>query len=152
MTVEVKLTFASIDEATAFFAGKQAPTSTPAPAPTKPAKTAPAADTKPPAAPQPSPAQEQKDPASAKPSPDTKQPEAEKPKAETPTYEKSGIGEKIANYLGDKNSEGYGDRRAKIVGLLAEFNVKSGKELKPEQFGDFTTKLNAVTAPGEDLS
>src|SRR5574341_182818 len=105
-----------------------------------------------PAAPQPSAAQEPKDPQSAKPSPDTKQPEAEKPKAEVVTYEKSGIAEKIAGYLGDKNSEGYGDRRAKIVGLLTEFSVKSGKDLKPEQFADFTAKLDAATAPAEDLS
>lgn len=153
MSVTVTLTFASMADMLVAL-GAQAPAATKdAAAPKgKPAPAVSPAASPSPAAPQPSAAQEPKDPQSVKPSPDTKQPEAEKPKAEAVTYEKSGIAEKIAGYLGDKNSEGYGDRRAKIVGLLTEFSVKSGKDLKPEQFADFTAKLDAATAPAEDLS
>lgn len=75
--------------------------------------------------------------------------EPEKVKAETkpdvPTYEKSGIPEKIKAAV-DKDKPG-------VIKLLGEFGVKKGGELKPEQFADFTAKIDALLAGGgEDLS
>ena len=71
--------------------------------------------------------------------------------APLPTYEKSGIGEKIQAHIGAKDAEGYTERRQQIVGLLDEFKVKSGKELKPEQFASFLAKLNALVGPESAL-
>jgi hypothetical protein len=66
------------------------------------------------------------------------------------TYEKTGFAEKIAGYLGVKESEGYADRRAKLVALLTSFDVKKGPDLKPEQFADFGAKLEALVAPAAE--
>ncbi len=67
--------------------------------------------------------------------------------APLPTYEKSGIGEKIQAHIGAKDTEGYTERRQQIVDLLAEFGVPSGKALKPLQFASFLAKLNALAGP-----
>lgn len=124
MTVKIELTFASIDEATAFLAGKA---STPAAAPAVSPK--PKAETTA-AAPAPAPA------ADTKPSADT-----------APTavpYEKTGLPEKIAACV-KKDRDG-------VVALLAEFGAKKGSELKPEQYAAFGEKIDALLAPAADLS
>lgn len=67
------------------------------------------------------------------------------PKPDVPTYEKSGIPEKIKAAV-DKDKPG-------VIKLLGEFGVKKGGELKPEQFTDFTAKIDALLAGGgEDLT
>lgn len=65
-------------------------------------------------------------------------------------YLKSGLPEKISGYLGDKESGGYADRRAALVKLLADFKVKTAKELTPAQFKDFGTKMDELAKPAED--
>ena len=128
MTVKIELTFANIDEATAFLASKA---STPAAAPAaspKPKAEKPASEK--PAAPAPAPA------ADTKPSADT-----------APTavpYEKTGLPEKIAACV-KKDRDG-------VVALLAEFGAKKGSELKPEQYAAFGEKIDALLAPAADLS
>lgn len=129
MTVKIELTFASIDEATAFLAGKASPkTDTPAKPDPKPAaeKTA----EKETAAPAPAPA------ADTKPSADT-----------APTavpYEKTGLPEKIAACV-KKDRDG-------VVALLAEFGAKKGSELKPEQYAAFGEKIDALLAAAASLA
>lgn len=137
MTVKIELTFANLDEATAFLAGK---TGAAVIAADKPK----AADPKPKA--EKTAAAETAKPADTKPSADTAPAAApaEKPKADVPTYEKSGIPEKIKTMV-DKD-------KAKVIALLGEFGVKKGGELKPEQFADFTAKIDALLAGGDDLS
>ena len=131
MTVKIELTFASIDEATAFLAGKTkaaADTGTTAkPDPKPKAETTAKKET---AAPAPAPA------ADTKPSADT-----------APTavpYEKTGLPEKIAACV-KKDRDG-------VVALLAEFGAKKGSELKPEQYAAFGEKIDALLAPAADLS
>ena len=129
MTVKIELTFASIDEATAFLAGKASPkTDTPAkPDPKPKAETTAKKET---AAPAPAPA------ADTKPSADT-----------APTavpYEKTGLPEKIAACV-KKDRDG-------VVSLLAYFGAKKGSELKPEQYAAFGEKIDALLAPAADLS
>ena len=132
MTVKIELTFANIDEATAFLAGKVSPkTDTPAkpdpkPDPKPKAETTAKKET---AAPAPAPA------ADTKPSADT-----------APTavpYEKTGLPEKIAACV-KKDRDG-------VVALLAEFGAKKGSELKAEQYAAFGEKIDALLGAG-DLS
>jgi len=128
MTVKIELTFASIDEATAFLAGKASPkTDTPAKPDPKPkaettAKKEPAAAEKPAAATEPS---------------------AGTAQTAVP-YEKTGLPEKIAACV-KKDRDG-------VVALLAEFGAKKGSELKPEQYAAFGEKIDALLAPAADLS
>lgn len=72
------------------------------------------------------------------------------PAAAEVTYEKSGIPEKIAGYLGAKESGGYAERRAAMVALLTEFKVKTGKDLTAAQFGDFDAALTKLATPAEE--
>lgn len=65
-------------------------------------------------------------------------------------YLKTGIPDKIAAYLGEKDAAGYADRRASVVALLTSFSVKKGPELKAEQFAEFESKLDAIVAPADD--
>ena len=129
MTVKIELTFANIDEATAFLAGKASP-KTEMPSPVKPDPKPKAEKTaEKPAAPAPAPA------ADTKPSADT-----------APTavpYEKTGLPEKIAACV-KKDRDG-------VVALLAEFGAKKGSELKPEQYAAFGEKIDALLGAG-DLS
>ena len=127
MTVKIELTFASIDEATAFLAGKtSAPAATPAASPKPKAETT-----------------AKKEPAAAAtPAADTK-PSADTAPTAVP-YEKSGLPEKIAACL-KKDRDG-------VVALLAEFGAKKGSELKPEQYAAFGEKIDALLAPAADLS
>ena len=127
MTVKIELTFANIDEATAFLAGKaSAPAAAPAASPKpKAEKTA-----EKPAAPAPAPA------ADTKPSADTAQTAV--------PYEKTGLPEKTAACV-KKDRDG-------VVALLAEFGAKKGSELKPEQYAAFGEKIDALLAPAADLS
>lgn len=128
MTVKIELTFANIDEATAFLAGKAStPAAAPAVSPKPKAETTAKPET---AAPAPAPA------ADTKPSADT-----------APTavpYEKTGLPEKIAVCV-KKDRDG-------VVALLAEFGAKKGSELKPEQYAAFGEKIDALLAPAADLS
>lgn len=129
MTVKIELTFANIDEATAFLASKA---STPAAAPAKP-------DPKPKA----------EKPASEKPAAPAPAPAAAtEPSAATAQtavpYEKTGLPEKIAACV-KKDRDG-------VVALLAEFGAKKGSELKPEQYAAFGEKIDALLAPAADLS
>ncbi len=127
MTVKIELTFANIDEATAFLAGKA---STPAAAPAVSPK--PKAETT-----------AKKEPAAAeKPAADTK-PSADTAPTAVP-YEKTGLPEKIAACV-KKDRDG-------VVALLAEFGAKKGSELKPEQYAAFGEKIDALLAPAADLS
>lgn len=129
MTVKIELTFANIDEATAFLAGKA---STPAAAPAKPDPKPAAEKTakKEVAAPAPAPA------AATEPSAATAQTAV--------PYEKTGLPEKIAVCV-KKDRDG-------VVALLAEFGAKKGSELKPEQYAAFGEKIDALLAPAADLS
>ena len=141
MSVELKLVFASVQEAANALARLGAPT-TAAPAPAAPEKAAttkaepkketggtPASSSAAPAA----------SPASAEPKADA----AEKatPKADAPTYEKSGLPEKIKAAVGKD--------KAGVVALLKEFGVTKGPELKPEQFAAFGEKIDALLAGGD---
>lgn len=126
MTVKIELTFASIDEATAFLAGKtgaKAPAAAPAASPKPKAETTAAA-------PAPAPA------ADTKPSADTAQ--------TVVPYEKSGLPEKIAACVKSD--------RAGVVALLKEFGAAKGSELKPEQFAAFGEKIDALLAAAASLA
>lgn len=141
MSVELKLVFASVQEAANALAKLGAPT-TAAPTPAAPEK---AATTK--AEPKKETAGTQASssaapaasPASAEPKADA----AEKatPKADAPTYEKSGLPEKIKAAVGKD--------KAGVVALLKEFGVSKGPELKPEQFAAFGEKIDALLAGGD---
>lgn len=41
--------------------------------------------------------------------------------------------------------------RPVVLATLAEFGAATGKDLKPEQYGDFLTKLTAAMTPAGDL-
>ena len=127
MTVKIELTFASIDEATAFLAGKtSAPAATPAASPKPKAETT-----------------AKKEPAAAAtPAADTK-PSADTAPTAVP-YEKSGLPEKIAACV-KKDRDG-------VVALLAEFGAKKGSELKPEQYAAFGEKIDALLAAAASLA
>lgn len=141
MSVELKLVFASVQEAANALAKLGAPT-TAAPTPAAPEKAATAkAETKKetggtPASSSAAPAAS---PASAEPKADA----AEKatPKADAPTYEKSGLPEKIKTAVGKD--------KAGVVALLKEFGVSKGPELKPDQFVAFGEKIDALLAGGD---
>lgn len=127
MTIKIELTFANIDEATAFLAGKA---SVPA--------TAPAASPKPKAE-----TTAKKEPAAAAtPAADTK-PSADTAPTAVP-YEKSGLPEKIAACVKSD--------RAGVVALLKEFGAAKGSELKPEQFAAFGEKIDALLAAAASLA
>lgn len=128
MTVKIELTFANIDEATAFLAGKAStPAAAPAASPKPKAETTAKKETAAPA---------------ATPAADTK------PSADTaPTvvpYEKSGLPEKIAACVKSD--------RAGVVALLKEFGAAKGSELKPEQFAAFGEKIDALLAAAASLA
>ena len=157
--VELKLTFASTDDAIAFLAHRSAiagatgQVAQPDPAlaaettkPGKPAKTEVAAATKPSANEQ---KKDEKAAAPVTPATDAKPAAAE---AKTVKYEDTGIAEKIAAALGDKAAEGYAERRTAVVALLTEFGVKKGPELKPEQYESFTARINALLQPEDALA
>ena len=141
MSVKIELVFASVQEAANALAKLGAPT-TAAPTPAAPEKAATAkAETKKetggtPASSSAAPAAS---PASAEPKADA----AEKatPKADAPTYEKSGLPEKIKAAVGKD--------KAGVVALLKEFGVAKGPELKPDQFVAFGEKIDALLAGGD---
>ena len=141
MSVKIELVFASVQEAANALAKLGAPT-TAAPTPAAPEKAAtPKAETKKetggtPASSSAAPAAS---PASAEPKADA----AEKatPKADAPTYEKSGLPEKIKTAVGKD--------KAGVVALLKEFGVSKGPELKPDQFAAFGEKIDALLAGGD---
>ena len=141
MSVELKLVFASVQEAANALARLGAPTTAaPAPAATEKAATTkaepkketggtPASSSAAPAA-SPSPAEPKADAA-----------EKATPKADAPTYEKSGLPEKIKAAVGKD--------KAGVVALLKEFGVSKGPELKPDQFVAFGEKIDALLAGGD---
>ena len=141
MSVKIELVFASVQEAANALAKLGAPT-TAAPTPAAPEKAAtPKADPKKETGG--TPASSSAAPA-ASPSPaEPKADAAEKatPKADAPTYEKSGLPEKIKAAVGKD--------KAGVVALLKEFGVTKGPELKPEQFAAFGEKIDALLAGGD---
>lgn len=141
MSVKIELVFASVQEAANALAKLGAPT-TAAPTPAAPEKAAtPKADPKKETggSPASSSAAPAASPASAEPKADA----AEKatPKADAPTYEKSGLPEKIKTAVGKD--------KAGVVALLKEFGVSKGPELKPDQFAAFGEKIDALLAGGD---
>ena len=141
MSVKIELVFASVQEAANALAKLGAPT-TAAPTPAAPEKAAtpkaepkketggtPASSSAAPAA-SPSPAEPKADAA-----------EKTAPKADAPTYEKSGLPEKIKAAVGKD--------KAGVVALLKEFGVSKGPELKPDQFVAFGEKIDALLAGGD---
>ena len=150
--VKIELQFTSVAEAVAFLAaGNGANTAagvTVSPTKAKKETGAPKPDAKPQEEPAASGAQTATDSAAA---PAPSAPAEAAKNAPVPTYEKSGIGEKIIGYVGSKDAEGYADRRKNIVDLLAEFKVANGKLLTPEQFDPFLAKLNALIGPESAL-
>jgi len=141
MSVKIELVFASVQEAANALAKLGAPT-TAAPTPAAPEKAAtPKADPKKETggSPASSSAAPAASPASAEPKADA----AEKatPKADAPTYEKSGLPEKIKAAVGKD--------KAGVVALLKEFGVSKGPELKPDQFVAFGEKIDALLAGGD---
>ena len=139
MSVKIELVFASVQEAANALAKLGAPT-TAAPTPAAPEKAAtPKADPKKETggSPASSSAAPAASPASAEPKADA----VEKPKADAPTYEKSGLPEKIKTAVGKD--------KAGVVALLKEFGVSKGPELKPEQFAAFGEKIDALLAGGD---
>ncbi len=142
MSVKIEFVFASVQEAANALARLGAPTTAaPTPAATEKAATTAKAETKKetggtPASSSAAPAAS---PASAEPKADA----AEKatPKADAPTYEKSGLPEKIKTAVGKD--------KAGVVALLKEFGVSKGPELKPDQFAAFGEKIDALLAGGD---
>lgn len=139
MSVELKLVFASVQEAANALAKLGAPT-TAAPTPAAPEKAAsPKAEAKKESA---GTQASSSAAAAASPAPaESKADAAEKPKADVPTYEKSGLPEKIKTAVGKD--------KAGVVALLKEFGVSKGPELKPEQFAAFGEKIDALLAGGD---
>ena len=163
--IEVKLTFSNEQELLAFFTRT-------AGAPVQPtavvqADTAPAKAQKPePEAPKPAPTPTVEEQVKALSVPPTSQPvaatsapaapsasppaPAPAPQAAAPApaapvkYEDSGIPSMVPAYLGKPGSDGYDDRRAKLVALLAKYGVPSAKALPPEQFEPFKAELAAL--------
>ncbi len=140
MSVELKLVFASVQEAANALAKLGAPT-TAAPAAAKPETAAtPAKDTPKTKESAGSPASSSAAAAASPASAEPKAAAAEKP-ADTPTYEKSGLPEKIKAAVGKD--------KAGVVALLKEFGVAKGPELKPEQFAAFGEKIDALLGAGD---
>ena len=141
MSVKIELVFASVQEAANALAKLGAPTTAaPSPAATEKAAT-PKADPKKETggSPASSSAAPAASPASAEPKADVAEKPA--PKADAPTYEKSGLPEKIKAAVGKD--------KAGVVALLKEFGVTKGPELKPEQFAAFGEKIDALLAGGD---
>ena len=141
MSVELKLVFASVQEAANALARLGAPTTAaPAPAATEKAATTKAEPKKETGG---TPASSSAAPAASPASAEPKADAAEKatPKADAPTYEKSGLPEKIKAAVGKD--------KAGVVALLKEFGVSKGPELKPEQFAAFGEKIDALLAGGD---
>ena len=141
MSVKIEFVFASVQEAANALARLGAPTTAaPTPAATEKAATAKAETKKEtggtPASSSAAPAAS---PASAEPKADVAEKPA--PKADAPTYEKSGLPEKIKAAVGKD--------KAGVVALLKEFGVTKGPELKPEQFAAFGEKIDALLAGGD---
>lgn len=146
MSVELKLVFASVQEAANALARLNAVPPAAASGPASPAQAATpaapkAADTKKESA---GAQASSSAAAAASPAPaESKADAAEKatPKADAPTYEKSGLPEKIKTAVGKD--------KAGVVALLKEFGVSKGPELKPEQFAAFGEKIDALLAGGD---
>ena len=141
MSVELKLVFASVQEAANALARLGAPTTAaPAPAATEKAATTKAEPKKETGG---TPASSSAAPAASPASAEPKADAAEKatPKADAPTYEKSGLPEKIKTAVGKD--------KAGVVALLKEFGVSKGPELKPDQFVAFGEKIDALLAGGD---
>lgn len=141
MSVELKLVFASVQEAANALARLGAPTTAaPAPAATEKAATTKAEPKKETGG---TPASSSAAPAASPASAEPKADAAEKatPKADAPTYEKSGLPEKIKAAVGKD--------KAGVVALLKEFGVSKGPELKPDQFAAFGEKIDALLAGGD---
>jgi hypothetical protein len=150
--VQVTLNFSSVDEMTAFFAKDRAALATAAvvtpPAAEEPKKGKPAKE-KVDAASTPT-ATVAKDAAPEKKVDASSAAEPEK-KPEPVTYEKSGIPERIAKYMGDPKSEGYATRRDNLLGLINKFEAKvdgkpSAKGLKADQYEAFKVEFDAMAA------
>jgi hypothetical protein len=123
MQVELKVSFSNMDEAIAFMAARATPekaepqkaANAEAPKSTKPAATQPTAPA--------GAAQEAKTTAPAAPA--------------LPTYEKSGIPEKIAAAVSPA-----GGKRAAVIALLGKFGAKKGGEIKPADFAAFSLEID----------
>lgn len=141
MSVELKLVFASVQEAANALAKLGAPTTAaPAAAKPEPAATPAKGITKPIQDAAGSPASSSAAPAASPASAESKAAAAEKP-ADAPTYEKSGLPEKIKQAVGKD--------KAGVIALLKEFGVAKGPELKPEQFAAFGEKIDALIGAGD---
>lgn len=141
MSVKIELVFASVQEAANALAKLGAPTTAaPTPAATEKAATAKAETKKETGG---TPASSSAAPAASPASAEPKADAAEKatPKADAPTYEKSGLPEKIKAAVGKD--------KAGVVALLKEFGVSKGPELKPDQFVAFGEKIDALLAGGD---
>ena len=126
MQVELKVNFSSMDEAIAFMQGRAATTAETA---KDPATLPKAVKTDKPAATPPTAA------AAA-----AQDPKAEKTAAPVlPTYEKSGIPEKIAAAVSPA-----GGKRAEVIALLAKYGAKKGGEIKPADFAAFSNDIDAL--------
>lgn len=141
MSVKIEFVFASVQEAANALARLGAPTTAaPAPAATEKAATTKAEPKKETGG---TPASSSAAPAASPASAEPKADAAEKatPKADAPTYEKSGLPEKIKTAVGKD--------KAGVVALLKEFGVSKGPELKPDQFAAFGEKIDALLAGGD---
>ena len=141
MSVKIELVFASVQEAANALARLGAPTTAaPAPAATEKAATTKAEPKKETGG---TPASSSAAPAATPATAEPKADAAEKatPKADAPTYEKSGLPEKIKTAVGKD--------KAGVVALLKEFGVSKGPELKPDQFAAFGEKIDALLAGGD---
>ena len=139
MSVEIKLTFATLELAiTAMAAVRAVEGKTDKPETAKPEaapKEVAAPATKPKAA---------ADKPTAAPAP-TAAPTPPKTESSAP----SGIEYKV---VGDAIKAAVTTHREQVVALLGEFKAKTGKDLKPEDYPAFTVKLGAITAPADDLA
>lgn len=135
--IEIKFTFATMQEAADFMSNRAQPAEAPGkPTPevtVKPAEK-PSTKTKPEVTARAEPAAT---PAVSQPTAEVVQTAAPaSPATEPVTYEKSGLAVKI--------SQAAQKDKAAVVALLAEFGVKKGPELKPDQFDAFGAKIDAL--------
>lgn len=139
--IEVKFTFADESELLAFLTGRQPKTKTkaePTPAPVvAESSPSPAPATSAPPAPAPS------APAAA---PAPVAPAVTAPTVAAPAvkYEDSGIPAAVGQFVGLPGSDGYPERRQRLVELLKEFGVATAKALPPEQFAGFLARVKAL--------
>lgn len=140
--IEVKLTFADVSEMLAFFGGKP-PAAAAEPKPEKPAKTKPAPVV---AESSPSPAPATSAPPAPAPSAPAAAPAPVAPAVTAPAvkYEDSGIPAAVGQFVGLPGSDGYPERRQRLVELLKEFGVATAKALPPEQFAGFLARVKAL--------